>query len=468
MERTRREFLIRTGCAALGMAAFQAGLQKLGLMSAYARPSAADYRALVCVFLGGGNDGNNMIVPLDTAAYNAYSAARASAGLAYPKNQLLSVTPTSLGTPFGFHPSMTHLPTLFTDKKLAVVANVGPLVQPLTRAQFQDGDPRPYALFSHSDQATQWQSVRADMDTRLGWGGRTGDFTVALNSGNVFPIVTSVNWGSSLFGLGLSTRPLGLSPAPTPLDEVLVLYGFYGSPGENARLASMNQLRTLDRSATLIAATSDATQQAYDISQALSTDPTITTAFPSSDLGDQLLQIAKLIKLNQAAPSPLKRQIFYCEMGGFDTHADQVSDHADLLGELSAGLKAFYDATVELGVASQVTTFTLSDFGRTLEPSGDGGSVGTDHAWGNHQLVMGGAVAGGDFYGVPGPNGTVFPTLTLGGPDDTDDRGRWIPTCAVEQYAATLATWFGVAPADVPTLFPLIGRFTSPNLGFFG
>jgi uncharacterized protein (DUF1501 family) len=166
------------------------------------------------------------------------------------------------------------------------------------------------------------------------------------------------------------------------------------------------------------------------------------------------------------APAPLKRQIFYCETGGFDTHTDQITDQADLLGELSAALKAFSDATVELGVDSQVTTFTLSDFGRTLQPSGDGGSVGTDHGWGNHQLVMGGAVAGGDFYGVPRSTDSVFPTLTLGGPDDTDDRGRWIPTCAVEQYAATLASWFGVGAADIPTIFPLIGRFTTPNLGF--
>lgn len=245
-----------------------------------------------------------------------------------------------------------------------------------------------------------------------------------------------------------------------------MLYGFYGSSGENARLSSMNHLRTLDRSATLIAATSDATQQAYDISLALSSDPSVTTAFPQTDLGNQLKQVAKLIKLNQSAPAPLKRQIFYCEMGGFDTHSDQLTDHADLLAELSAALKAFHDATTELGVESGVTTFTVSDFGRTLAPSGDGSGVGSDHAWGNHQFVMGGAVAGGDFYGVPGSNETVFPTLELGGPDDTDDRGRWIPTCAVEQYAATLASWFGVAPADIPTIFPLIGRFTTPTLGF--
>ena len=235
MDRSRREFLVRTGCAALGMAAFQAGLDKLGPdQRVRAAARAADYRALVCIFLGGGNDGNNMIVPLDAAGFQAYSDARTGSGLALDQGQLLSVTPATLGTPFGLHPSMTQMPALFSAGKLAVVANVGPLVQPLTRAQFQNGDPQPYALFSHSDQVTQWQTARADVDTRLGWGGRTGDFTAAMNSGAIFPIVTSVNWGTSLFGLGMTTRPLGIAPAPTPLDEVLVLYGFYGSTGENA------------------------------------------------------------------------------------------------------------------------------------------------------------------------------------------------------------------------------------------
>jgi uncharacterized protein (DUF1501 family) len=163
----------------------------------------------------------------------------------------------------------------------------------------------------------------------------------------------------------------------------------------------------------------------------------------------------------------LSRQIFFCSIGGFDTHQTQINGQATLLTQLSQAMKAFSDATVELGVESRVTTFTLSDFGRTLQPAGSGAAVvGTDHAWGNHQFVMGGAVAGGNFYGVAGPNGTVYPTLQLSGPNDTDSRGRWIPTVAVEQYAATLATWFGLAPTDLETVFPLIGRFTTPNLGF--
>ena len=163
----------------------------------------------------------------------------------------------------------------------------------------------------------------------------------------------------------------------------------------------------------------------------------------------------------------MSRQVFFCSIGGFDTHQNQLAAHTQLYTQLSQAMNAFYNATVELGLQDAVTTFTLSDFGRTLAPSGTGaGQVGSDHGWGNHQFVMGGAVHGGNFYGVPGPNGTVFPDLTLGGANDTDDRGRWIPTCAVDQYGATLSSWFGVSAADMPSVFPLLSRFTTPNLGF--
>jgi uncharacterized protein (DUF1501 family) len=195
---------------------------------------------------------------------------------------------------------------------------------------------------------------------------------------------------------------------------------------------------------------------------------TLATVFPNTTLGNQLKQVAKVIKFNAGSPAlGLNRQIFFCQLGGFDTHQNQVNSQANLLIQVSQAVKAFYDATIELGVEQQVTTFTLSDFGRTLQPAGTGvGVVGSDHAWGNHHFVIGGAVSGGDFYGMPGPNGTVFPVLQLGGPSDTDNRGRWIPTASVEQYAATLATWFGVRTADLPVVFPNIGRFASANLGF--
>jgi uncharacterized protein (DUF1501 family) len=193
------------------------------------------------------------------------------------------------------------------------------------------------------------------------------------------------------------------------------------------------------------------------------------TVFPDTALGNQLKQVAKVIKFNTMSPKlGLNRQIFFCQLGGFDTHRGQINTHASLLAQVSQAIDAFYKATIDdLNLADSITTFTLSDFGRTLKPAGSNEDiVGTDHAWGSHHLVVGGAVRGGDFYGMPGPNGTVFPVLQLGGPSDTDERGRWIPTTSVEQYAATLASWYGVAAADLPIVFPNIGRFETSNLGF--
>ncbi len=465
---SRRDFLCTTGCAALGLGAFQAEAARLTrVLLSPRRPDApTDYRALVCIFLFGGNDGNNMVVPLDATGYGLYSTARAASGLAIPQASLLSVTPPAIGLPFGLHPNLSDLQTLFTQQRLAVVANVGPLVQPLTRPQYQSGAPRPYQLFSHSDQQAQWQTSRADAVTQVGWGGHTADFASSFNPGLSYPLITSVA-GASVFAQGLTTKPLSISPAPTALNQVLVLNGFNTTPESTARRSSMDFLRTIDRGATLVAASQNAMQQAMDISLAFTQDPTLTTVFPSTGLGNQLKQVAKVIKLNQSSPQMgLNRQIFFCSLGGFDTHQNQPGDQAGLFTQLSQAMKAFYDATVELALPSRVTTFTLSDFGRTLQPSGSGGSVGTDHAWGNHHFVMGDSVRGGNFYGVPGPNGSVFPTLQLGGPNDTDNRGRWIPTAAVDQYAATLATWLGLSATDLPTVFPLIGRFTTSDLGF--
>jgi uncharacterized protein (DUF1501 family) len=209
-------------------------------------------------------------------------------------------------------------------------------------------------------------------------------------------------------------------------------------------------------------------QRALDIGQILNADVSLATEFPNTTLGNQLRQIAKVIKFNSTSSSlGLQRQIFFCQLGGFDTHQGQVNTQTSLLGQVGNAISAFSAATEELGLSRQVTTFTLSDFGRTFQPAGTGaGTVGTDHAWGNHHFVVGGAVRGGDFYGTPGPNGNVFPALQLSGPNDTDTRGRWIPTVSVEQYAATLASWFGVSAADLPLVFPNIGRFDGSNLGF--
>ena len=467
MDITRREFLLQTcSCAgyALGAAAFVAGVQRFSLINAFAQ--GLDYRALVCVFLAGGNDGNNLIVPIDTTGYNAYSTARNASGLAIARDTLLPITPSGGAGEFGLHPSLAALQSLWNDGKMSIACNVGPLVQPIDRQQYQSGAPRPYQLFSHSDQIAQWQTAIADRVGQTGWGGRAADRFESHASG--FPMITALSGG--IFTRGQTTTPLSVAPAPTALNQVLVLSGFGTAADELARKAAMNTLRTLDTDHALVGSASRTTQQALDIGQILSSDVSLTTVFPNTTLGNQLLQVAKMIKFNAMSPQlGLHRQIFFCQLGGFDTHQGQVGTQATLLTQVSQAIAAFYSATVELGLDQHVTTFTLSDFGRTLQPAGSGqNTVGSDHAWGNHHFVVGSAVRGGDFYGIAGPNGSVFPELRLGGPSDTDNRGRWIPTVSVEQYAATLASWYGVSSSDLSIVFPNIGRFSTANLRFMG
>ena len=469
MKLSRREFLLQTGQACLGYAfgaaAFTAGIERFGMINAFAQ-GTGDYRALVCVFLAGGNDSNNMVVPVSTTEYNEYAAVRSASGLALPLDSLVQVTPAGIGVPFGFHPGLQPLKALWDQQKVSVVCNVGPLTQPLTRETYLAGANRPYQLFSHSDQIAQWQSAIADRVSSTGWGGRAADRFAAHHSG--FPMVTALSGG--LFTRGQTTGPLSIAAAPTALNQVLVLNGFGTGADEVARRQSMELLRTMETDAVLVGAASRTTDQALSIGGMLSTDVTLDTTFPNTTLGNQLRQVAKVIKFNATTPAMgLQRQIFFCQLGGFDTHQGQLATQNNLLGQVGQAVKAFYDATVELGQQDRVTTFTLSDFSRTLQPAGSGANVvGSDHAWGSHHFVVGGAVRGGDFYGGLGPNGTVFPVLRLGGPSDTDSRGRWIPTASVEQYSATLASWYGVSNADLPLVFPNIGRFATPNLGFMG
>ncbi len=466
--RTRRDFLRNSACGAVGIAAFAEGLERFGLVAHQAQAAPNDYRALVCIFLFGGNDANNMVVPVYGSGYNQYLTSRGGS-LALAQAGLLQITPASNGLAYGLHPSMAGLQGLWNLGKLAIVANVGPLTQPTTKLQYQTNPAfRPYQLFSHSDQQSLWMASRADQKTSLGWGGLSADNQVSLNGGSAFPPVTSLA-GNNQFNKGQVTKPLGAAPAPTALNQILVLNGFTTSATDVARKTAMNSLRTFDTGVPLVKATSDVTQDALDIGAALAVDPVLTTVFPNTSLGNQLKQVAKIMKLNQsAAPLGLNRQIFFCSIGGFDTHQDQLTAHTNLYTQLSNAMTAFYSATVELGIPGRVTTFTLSDFGRTLAPSGTGATVGSDHAWGNHHFVMGGSVKGTDFYGVAGPNGSVYPDLTLGAgnPLDADTRGRWIPTCSVDQYGATLAQWFGVSPVDAQTIFPLLYRFGTNDLGF--
>ena len=469
MSPSRRDFLKHSGCALVSAAAFAASVKRFGMISAMAQSVVSDYKALVCVFLSGGNDGNNTVIPYDD--YNnagGYNAVRSAAGLAIPQASLLQISPVSTGgRKFGLHPSMVEMQTLFNQQKLAILCNTGTLIQPITKSQYQSSaSVRPYQLFSHSDQVAQQQSSVSNVPGDTGWGGRTADILLGLNGNAPLPMIVSVA-GTSLFATGDQTRQLAISPAPTSLGSVLVLNGYSFTSQTDARSRAFDQIRALDNEHFLVKASGDVMAQALTTSQALSSSSSfeVTTSFPTTTLGNQLKQVARLIKanLNQSALG-LRRQIFFCTLGGFDHHSAQINGQNTLLAQVSAALKAFYDETVAQGVAQQVTTFTISDFGRTFQPAGSGAAaVGSDHAWGNHAFILGGAVKGGDFYGA-------FPTLALGGPDDTDSgsnpRGRWIPTTSLDQYAATLASWFGLTSAQVSTVFPSIGKFATSNLGF--
>jgi len=446
----RRDFL-KTCCCTAAAGVATASFTRLGLVNALAQ-GASDYKALVCVFLFGGNDANNLIVPLNASDYANY--ARIRAGLALAQGSLLPVTPPSVGLPFGFHPKLAEIRSLFNQGQMALLANVGTLIRPTTRDQYMHGQAQvPENLYSHADQQQQMQTATLNKFAEVGWGGRLADKIQSIYGGS-FPVVISLA-GSNVFAEGLVVRPIESSGDPTRL-----LSGFNGSSEDNARLSALQNLLTFDTGLTLIQSASstmgNAMQDSQTLASALAQGGTLATPFPNTNLGSQLKQVARIIQVRSILGLP--RQIFFVSIDGFDTHEGQLPQQDSLYQDLSQSLNAFYRATVEINVAPQVTTFTMSDFGRTFEPDS---SAGTDHAWGSHHLIMGGAVAGGDFYGT-------FPTQVLSGPDDATDEGRWIPTTSLDQYGATLAQWFGVPPADLPSIFPNLPNFTNPTLNFVG
>ncbi len=496
MNETRRDFLKKSGGCALGMVSLATQMHHLGSISAMAQkvidsqPEGGDsYKALVLLFLAGGNDTNNMVVPIHDASsvsnYAAYTAARGPQGLALPRTgtgALLPITvPRIDNLEYGLHPNFGPAVTgsinngiheLYGMGKLAIVANVGNLVRPLTKAQYQSSSfQKPYQLFSHSDQVSQAQTSVSSTQAFTGWGGRVSDrLTQSQNPNGLIPMVTSIA-GAQLFTAGQTTLPLAIADSNTTLANVLNPAGYGSSPsgGNLARLNAFNALRSQDLSSNYIAAASHVTDLAIEANGALQVSQDTTVAFPNTSIGRQLRQVARLVK--KRMDLNVNRQVFYVQLGGFDTHSNQLNENNGQnarFRELSQGLRSFYDEMIIQGVNNDVTTFTLSDFGRTFNPAGNGaGSVGSDHAWGNHMLVMGGAVAGGDMYGSLRPDGTgdYFPTLSISGLDDTNTgssaRGRWIPTTSVDQYANTFAKWFGLSqdPATLEAVFPNLDNF---------
>lgn len=476
---TRRSFARRIGGLGLGAAACSSTIRDLRLinsvMAAPTGPSPTDYKALVCLFLAGGNDSNNWIVPTDSTTFNQYTAIRGN--LALPQSSLLTMRTGPNGTDpaytdadghtYGLHPNCGELQTLFGEGKIATVMNVGTLVRPITRAQYLStaSGTKPPQLFSHSDQVTQWQTSIPDQPPATGWGGRMADLLNAwANPSGNLSMSVSLNGANTLeIGNLVSQYHVSTSGAVTLSGNLMT--------GTGTRVRAMRDILALTNTNLQRKAYAQVLDRAIYTGDLLNTaiaptalDSFWTVPFPNTTLGNQLKMIARLIQARGPAAFNMHRQIFFCSVGGYDTHTSQVTltptlntttgTHATLLNEVSECMFAFQRAMEQLGESSNVTTFTASDFSRTFPTN----SQGSDHGWGAHHLVMGGAVQGGRTFGK-------LPTFAINGPDDTG-TGRWIPTLAVDQHSATLAKWFGVPDSDIPLLFPNIGRFSTADLGF--
>lgn len=456
---SRRAFLQRA--SALGMAGVAApwAINLLSIAEA-AAATATDYKALVCIFLYGGNDNGNTVVPYDANGYAAYQLLRPT--LAYGRDTLAATAmaasapvldSTGAAREFALAPALAPLLPIFNSGQLGVMLNVGPLVRPTTKAQYQARTvPLPPKLFSHNDQQSIWQSSRPE-GAVSGWGGRLGDL---FESGNGNATFTCVNVsGNAVFMVGKSAVQYQVSASGS------MQFSGLKSPlfGSSAASEALRTLVTQQRTHQLENEYNRVTRRSVDANTALTAAfaaaPPLQTVFPASNsLGDQLKMVARMISASGSLGA--KRQVFFVSMGGFDTHDNLAATHPVLLGRLGEAMAAFHKATQELGVADKVTTFTASDFGRTLVANNDG----SDHGWGSTHFMMGGAVKGQRFYGTA-------PVFANNGPDDVG-QGRLLPSTSVDQYAATLGKWLGASDSDLLALLPNLTNYTTRNLGFLG
>lgn len=454
----RRQFLGSASCAAVGSASLYSTLLNLRMANSAAAetlPSASadllalgnDFRALVCIFLAGGNDSFNMLVPHDNSSYSEYAQIRAD--LALPKGNLLPITPGNQpGRQFGVHPSMPEVAQLFNDGNLAFVANVGTLVEPTTKSGYESGlNTLPLGLYSHSDQIMHWQTSVPDKRTGFGWGGRTADLLHSLNDNDKISMNISLA-GTNLFQTGTSLTEYTISSSG---NGAIQIHGHDDTSWsrhvlQNAAIESMLDLQYQNLFEQTFANTTRSAIDGADLfATAIGNVSPFATQFSDNELSNDLSMVAKSIAARQALG--FRRQTYFILLGGWDHHDEVLENQVEMLSIVSKGLKEFYDALGEINLQHAVTTFTASDFGRTLTSNGQG----SDHAWGGNHMVMGAAVNGGNIYGE-------YPALYEDNPLDTG-RGRLIPTTSCDEYFAELAMWLGVAPSDLPMVFPNIGRF---------
>lgn len=449
---SRREFLRRTAAlSTLGVAGPTA--LSMSALSRVAAADATDYKALVCVFLYGANDHYNTYVPYDSENHSVYAAARGS--LATGVNQLqnrvlLPITALPDSKQYALAPQLGNLHELWSQQRLSVLLNVGPLIQPTSKLEYVNRTvPLPPKIFSHNDQQSVWQSLNAEGAT-TGWGGRMADLFLSSNVQDMFTGVSLT--GNSVFLSGEASIPY----LATPEGSIELTPTVGNTFGSAAVSATIEQLITAGQSHLIKKAYVDITRRSIlaneILTSALSAAPDITTPFAAGPLSAQLNLVAKMIAARESLG--MKRQVFFVGLGGFDVHNNLLQDHPPLLSEINSALSSFYAATEELLIMDNVTTFTASDFGRTLNSNGDG----TDHGWGGHHMILGGAVNGGEYYGLA-------PELGSDGPNDVG-RGRLLPTTAVEQMAATLGSWFGCSDQEIRDILPAISNFSETDLGF--
>ncbi|SDD78547.1 Uncharacterized conserved protein, DUF1501 family [Variovorax sp. CF079] len=462
---TRRAFLRRSGQLAMAGTALPFALNLAAMGEAAAQAAGDDYKALVCVFLFGGNDYANTVVTYDDPSYNAYStirggaAGQAAGGVAIGKAEL---TPTLLapttalpdGRQYALHPAMTELATLFnTDAKMAVQLNVGPLVVPLTRAQYNNSNkklyPQPPKLFSHNDQQSTWQSSSPEGST-VGWGGNIGDLMLTQNTNSLFTCMSVA--GNAVFLSGDTALQYQVSTGGAVGINSVKNANVYGSSSVKAAMAQLVQQargHVLENEYNKV--TKRAVEAEGSVTSAIGTDFAAGT-FPATGLGNQLKMVARLIRGRSTLGT--KRQVFFVSMGGFDLHDNLIANQPGLMKQLSDAMAAFHRQMVAQGLADKVTAFTASDFGRTLASNGDG----SDHGWGGHHFIVGGAVKGKQIYGTPQVV-SINNDSKLAGYEGHVGQGRLIPTTSVDQYGATLASWFGVPAGNLESILPNLKNF---------
>jgi uncharacterized protein (DUF1501 family) len=445
---SRRQFIGQASCAGIGATSLFSTLLTLRLansLAAQTAPAGGDYKALVCLFLAGGNDSFNMLVPTTGAEYNAYAAVRRNLALA--RDTLLQITPANLGgRTLGVHPSMTEVRDLFTQGRLGFVANVGSLIRPTTLADYRANRYRPLSLYSHSDQIKQWQTCMPDQRTAIGWGGRAADIIRSLNNPGIVSMNISLS-GQSVFLTGQQAFTYSINSS-----GATALTGY-----DPRAVNNLTALRTAAVDTTLGAdyrslfeqsygdSTRDAIDAYYEFAAALS-GVTLATAVPAGNtLATNLGMIARTA--SSAGRLGARRQIFFVQLGGWDHHDEVLNNQVTMLRTVSQALGFFWSALGELGLQNNVTLFTASDFGRTLTSNGNG----SDHAWGGNHLVLGGAVRGGNVFGNREQG--YYPDLQNLAAIDTG-QGRLIPGVAVDEYARDLLSWFGVSNGDLDYVLP--------------